>query len=172
MKSRFNMVYPLLSTVLQNSAKRTALAILNMFDNGAAFLVEGADIDRPRNAITLASSLHPWFGDFRIFFEPIDEQAHTYRIDSFLPSEAFDDLLPVTRTLYLTETRNIDPPSPRLLAIHNVIAHILHLSAAGDYIDKLLRDIEENGVQEDGSTELDRLVRLRLNGWPVGEVSG
>lgn len=143
-----------------------------MFDNGAAFLVEGTDIDRPRNAMTLTPSLHRWFGDFRVFFEPIDQQAHTYRINTFLPRGLLGGLLPITRTLHLTETRSIDPPLPRLLAIHNAIAHILHLSAAGDYIDKILRDIEEYGVREDGSTELDRLVKLRLNGWPVGEVSG
>ncbi|POR35982.1 Uncharacterized protein TPAR_03796 [Tolypocladium paradoxum] len=65
------------------------------------------------------------------------------------------------------QTRSIDPPSPRLLAIHSAIAHILHLSAAGDYIDKMLQDMEENGVLEDGSTELNRLVKLRLNGWSV-----
>ncbi|KAG8664880.1 hypothetical protein FPOAC2_14577 [Fusarium poae] len=153
-------------------SKEAALAILNMFDSGAAFLIEGTDIDRPRNAMTLTHSLHMWFGDFRIFFESIDQQAHTYRINTFLPPGLLGGLLPVTRTLHLTETRSIDPPSPRLLAIHSAIAHILHLSAAGDYIDKMLQDMEENGVQEDGSTELDRLVKLRLNGWSVSEVSG
>ncbi|EKJ74174.1 hypothetical protein NXS19_010817 [Fusarium pseudograminearum] len=39
-------------------SKEAALAILNMFDSGAAFLVEGTDIDRPRNAMTLTHSLH------------------------------------------------------------------------------------------------------------------
>ncbi|EEU37830.1 uncharacterized protein NECHADRAFT_88291 [Fusarium vanettenii 77-13-4] len=54
----------------------------------------------------------------------------------------------------------------------NVVAHILHLSAAGEYIDSLLRDLEEFGIREDGSTRLDHLVKLRLDGWPVGEVNG
>ena len=143
-----------------------------MFDSGATFLIEGTDIDRPRNAMTLTHSLHLWFGDFRIFFEPIDQQTHTYCINTFLPPGLLGGLLPVTRTLYLTETRSIDPPSPRLLAIHSAIAHILHLSAAGGYIDKILQGMEENGVREDGSTELDRLVKLRLNGWLASEVSG
>lgn len=143
-----------------------------MFDSGAAFLIEGTDVDRPRNALTLTPSLHQMFGDFQVFFEPIDQQPHTYRIDTFLEYWLLEDLLPVTRTLYLAENRTIDPPSARLLAIHRAIAHILHLSAAGDYIDTILRDLEEHGVREDGSTELSRFVKLRLDGWSVGEVSG
>lgn len=60
---------------------------------------------------------------------------------------------------------SIDPPSSRLLALHCAIAHILHLSAAGDYIDKLLREMDGQGAcAADGSTELDRLLRLGLRG--------
>ncbi|UPK90256.1 hypothetical protein LCI18_001191 [Fusarium solani-melongenae] len=129
-----------------------------MSDNGAAFLIEGALIDRPLNAMTLTQRLHRWFG-------------HTYRIDAFIP-EILGDMLPIARTLFLTESRTIDPPSPRLLAIHRAVAHILQLSAAGEYIDSLLRDLEECGIRADGSTGLDRLVKLRLDGWPVGEVNG
>ncbi|RSL77472.1 hypothetical protein CEP51_009042 [Fusarium floridanum] len=65
-----------------------------------------------------------------------------------------------------------NPPSPRLLAIHHAIAHILYLSAAGDYIDDILRDAEERGAREDGSTELGHLARLGLHGWSTGEVRG
>jgi hypothetical protein len=75
--------------------------------------------------------------------------------------------LPITRTLYVRETQSIGPPLSRLLTMHNAITHILYLSAAGDYIDKILRDIEENGGREGGSTQLDRLVKLQLNGWSV-----
>ncbi|PHH73972.1 hypothetical protein CDD83_4640 [Cordyceps sp. RAO-2017] len=148
-------------------SKQAALAILNMFDNGVAHLIEGIDIDRPRNAITLTHGLHNFFGDFRIFLEPtLDPQPHTYRINSFLPAFLVrDPTLPITRTLYLTETCIVDPPSPRLLAIHCAIAHILHLSAAGAYIDKILCDMEEKGVRADGSTEMGRFVKLGLGGW-------
>ncbi|GKU14969.1 unnamed protein product, partial [Fusarium langsethiae] len=123
-----------------NSSKVAALAILNMFDSGAAYLVEGVDIDRPGNALSLTQKLHTSFGDFQVYFEPVGNEPHTYRIDTFLPP-GFEEDIPVTRTLYLTEDRSIDPPSPRLLAIHRAIAHILHLSAAGEYIDKMLRDV-------------------------------
>lgn len=136
-----------------------------MFDSGVAHLIEGVNIDRPSNAITLTLSHHVSFGDFRVYFEPVGE-THTYRIDTFLPAGLVEDL-PVTRTLFLTEDRSIDPPSVRLLAVHRAIAHILHLSAAGDYIDHLLRDVDEFGIRADGSTDLSRLLKLRL-----GDASG
>ncbi|KAI0420365.1 hypothetical protein F5X98DRAFT_331917 [Xylaria grammica] len=150
-----------------NPSKQAALAILNMFDTGVVHLIEGTDIDRPRNAITLTPFLHSLFGNFEVFFEPIpDQQPHTYRINSFYPSYLMPELaFPITRKFYFTNDRSIDPPSPRLLAVHRAIAYILHLSAAGEYIDKLLRDMDEQGVQADGSTELDRLVKLGLGGW-------
>ncbi|KAF2458290.1 hypothetical protein BDY21DRAFT_284527 [Lineolata rhizophorae] len=148
------------------NAKQATRTILNMFDNGVVYLIEGTEIDRPRNAITLTPTYHRRFSDFRIFFTPTaDQQSHTYRIDSFLPPSILQGSLPVTRTLYLTETRTIDPPSPQLLAIHRAIAHILHLSAAGKYIDKILQDIEKHSIRADGSTELGRLLNLGLRGW-------
>ncbi|KAI8648192.1 HNHc domain-containing protein [Fusarium keratoplasticum] len=152
-----------------NPSRVAALTILNMFDSGAAYLIEGVDIDRPGNALTLTQNLHTSFGDFQVYFEPVDNQPHTYRIDTVLPPGLEEDV-PVTRTLYLTEDRSIDPPSPRLLAIHRAIAHILHLSAAGEYIDKILSDADEHGIRSDGSTELHRLLKLRLEDWAVAQV--
>ncbi|RYC54053.1 hypothetical protein CHU98_g12155 [Xylaria longipes] len=150
-----------------DSAREAALAVLNMFDHGVKHLIEGTDIDRPRNALTLTHQLHSLFGNFEIFFEPVQNgQQHTYRIDSFLYPSISNTLgLPITRTFYLTDARTIDPPSPRLLAVHHAIAHILHLSAAGEYIDRLLRDMDEKGILADGSTDVGRLVKLGLSGW-------
>ncbi|KAF5023720.1 hypothetical protein F66182_4224 [Fusarium sp. NRRL 66182] len=126
----------------ENASKEAALAILDMLDDGAAHLIEGVEIDRPRNALTLTQNLHTYFGDFRIFFKPEGTVPHKYHIGTFLP-QGFTYDVPVTRTLFLTRERNIDPPSSRLLAIHCAIAHILYLSAAGDYIDDILRDADK-----------------------------
>ena len=135
-----------------------------MFDSGVIHLIEGSDIDRPRNAITLDHTLHYQFSRFKIFFEPVACQEHAYQIRSFLSTRVTPGL-PIQRTLFLTENRNIDPPSPRFLAIHCAIAHILHRSAAGDYIEKILEDMEWKDTRSDGGTELGRLVGLRLSGW-------
>lgn len=137
-----------------------------MFDHGVGRLIEGVDIDRPYNALTLTHNIHDLFGNFRIYFEPVpDAEPHTYGIESFLRPAFVGGLLPVTRTLFLTDSRTIDPPSRRLLAIHRAISRILHLSAAGSYIDKILRDMEDggkHGAQADGSTDLGRHVHLGL----------
>ncbi|KAI1115900.1 hypothetical protein F5Y14DRAFT_409677 [Nemania sp. NC0429] len=148
-------------------SKEAAVAILDMLDPGIGCWMEGSDVDRPRNALTLTRPFHVLFGDFKVFFEPVPyAQAHTYRINSFLSRYILRGYtLPLTRTLYLSENRTIDPPSSRLLALHCAIAHVLHLSAAGEYIDRLLREMEGQGVcATDGSTELDRLLRFGLRG--------
>ncbi|OAX80986.1 hypothetical protein ACJ72_04674 [Emergomyces africanus] len=152
--------------------KEAAIAILNMFDSGVAHVIEGCEIDRSFNAISLTPTLHSLFGDFQIFFEPVStELPLTYTISSYLsPLLLRDPKLPVTREVYLSEDISIDPPLPRLLAIHSAIVHILHLSAAGEYIDRLLRDQEQIGPKADGSTELGRLIKLRLSGWITGVV--
>ncbi|OAA37404.1 hypothetical protein NOR_07103 [Metarhizium rileyi] len=124
-----------------DASREAALHILNMLDNDVAHLIEGPDIDRPRNALTLTHNLHQDFGDFQIYFEPTGI-SNTYRIHTFLPA-AIHSFLPITRGLFLAEDRTIEPPSPRLLAIHRAIAHILQFSAAGRYIDRVLQDLEE-----------------------------
>lgn len=151
-----------------DDSKKAALLILNMFDYDVSHIVDGVNIDRPLNAISLTRDLHTYFGNFEVFFQPVPGQDHTYRIDTFLP-QGFLPYVPVTRSLYLAADRLIDAPSPRLLAIHCAIAHILHLSGAGAYIDLILRDMEEFGIREDGSTGLGHLLKLRLGGWLDGE---
>ena len=140
-----------------------------MFDTNVVHLIEGLDIDRPRNALTLTHNLHQDFGDFQIYFEP-EVQANTYRTNSYLPA-AIHNFLPVTRELFLTEDRTTEPPSPRLLAIHRAIARILHLSAAGRFIDRILNDLDQQAVRTDGSTHLGQLVDLKVNSWLVSAAT-
>ncbi|KAI1120416.1 hypothetical protein F5Y10DRAFT_289790 [Nemania abortiva] len=146
-------------------SKESALAILDMFDVGVVDLIQGPEIDRPRNAITLTPQHHLSFSSFKVYFEPVPNADHTYAIKTFHKQNYFRRApFPVIRELYLTPERTIEPPSRRLLAIHCAIAHILHLSRAGEYIDKIYRDIEEHGVQADGSTPLGRIYRPNLQG--------
>ncbi|KIH89536.1 hypothetical protein SPBR_07308 [Sporothrix brasiliensis 5110] len=161
-------------SIMKSASGQAALAVLDMFDKGVAHLVDGVEIDRARNALTLSIDIHRYFGAFEIYFEPVPgvhgapetAQKNVYRIQSFLPP-ALNTMygLPVTRTLFVTESRTIDPPSPRLLAVHRAIAHILHLSGAGDYLDKLLRDMDDSYVRADGGSALGRMVALGLRGW-------
>ncbi|OJZ85655.1 hypothetical protein ASPFODRAFT_207522 [Aspergillus luchuensis CBS 106.47] len=143
--------------------KQMAHKILNMFNPTATALISGTDIDRPMNALTLTQDLHTLFGRFEISYECVGP--HTYKIDYVKRDRLLRIVkLPVTRTLYLTPDRNIDPPSVDLLNIHHAIAKILHLSAAGNFIDKFLRDMEMEGgqVMSDGTSRIDDYVRFKL----------
>ncbi|TWU70515.1 hypothetical protein ED733_000556 [Metarhizium rileyi] len=153
-----------------SESKKTALEILNMFDNDVAHLINGVDVDRPHNAITLTLDLHRAFGNFDIYFTQIADRPHAYEIRTFRKI-GFQRMLPVTRALYLTADQSIDPPAPRLLALHRAIGHILHLSGAGEYIDNIFRKLEDRMVQCDGTTPLEELLQLRMNGWNPTSVN-
>ncbi|KAJ5798999.1 uncharacterized protein N7503_006504 [Penicillium pulvis] len=126
--------------------KKNVLRILDMFDPGIGHLINGLKIDSPLNALTLTLDYH--------------------RID-LIEQRPFlrDPLFPVTRSLTLSPHRTIDLLSARLLDVHRAIAHIINMSGAGEYIDKVLWDMEELDVREDGLTRLGYLAGLRLNGW-------
>ena len=142
--------------------RKAAVAILNMFDMGVAHLLEGVDINRPYNAVTLNHEMHHDFGNFKIYFQHVS--GSTYFIDTFVESFLVEGV-PVTRELFTHAA--IDPPSQRLLALHCAIGHILHLSGAGEYIERILRDMELGFVCEDGSTQLGLMVQLAMSahGW-------
>jgi len=38
----------------------------------------------------------------------------------------------------------------------------MHLSGAGEYIDKVLKDMEDINIRGDGTTELGSIISLRL----------
>nr|XP_001389594.2 hypothetical protein ANI_1_3130014 [Aspergillus niger CBS 513.88] len=146
-------------------AKRKVFRILDMFDPGLSHRLDGPNIDRPINALTLTLDYHRLFSGFQIYFEPTG-RPHEYKIDSLEESTFLrDPFFPVTRTLSLSPNQSIDSPDPRLLRVHCAIAHIMKLSGAGDYIEKVLRDMQEVEVKADGSTNLGYLMGLRLNGW-------
>src|SRR6266498_142500 len=109
-----------------------------MFDPGIIRWIEGDNIDRPSNAVSLSVNLHRSFGSLQIYFEAVPGFENRYTIkstESFFPFQP----LPITRELFITPDHSIDPPMPRLLAIHRACCLIMHLSGAGDYIDKVLR---------------------------------
>src|SRR3569833_1536860 len=69
----------------KSESKKAAIAILNMFDVDVIHLIEGDDINRPYNAISLTKEMHESFGRFDVFFERISDASHppTYRIILF-----------------------------------------------------------------------------------------
>ena len=114
-----------------------------MFDPGIIHLIDRPKIGSPMNALTLTLDYHRQFGEFKIYFEHTGTR-HQYRIDSTERSPFLrDPLLPVTQSFTLNPHRTIDPPSPRILGVHRAIGLIMNLSGAGEYIERVLRDMEE-----------------------------
>ncbi|KAF4568099.1 hypothetical protein EYR36_010107 [Pleurotus pulmonarius] len=106
------------------------------------------------NIMTLARSVHDLFDRLQLWLEAT-ETPHRYRIQSSRRTGAI-----VRRREFVTFTTS-DPhrfplPSPELLALHAACAKVANLSGAAEYLDKVDRDIEENGVlKENGdSSEL------------------
>ncbi|KAJ5677682.1 uncharacterized protein N7477_003315 [Penicillium maclennaniae] len=137
--------------------KKNALRILDMFDPGIIYLIDGPKIDSPTNALTLTLDYHRLFGEFQIYFERTGTR-HQYRIDSTERS-------PFLRDPLFPSQSHGRSSIPRLLDVHRAIALIMKLSGASEYIERVLRDIEELDVKEDGSTHLGHLAGLRLSGW-------
>jgi HNH endonuclease len=133
-----------------------------MFHPKAREQIGGPDIDVPGNAICLTLDFHIVFGDFKIYFE-LKSAPSTYLIDAWKPStrRTLNGLLPTTRTI--VPRMGYEAPSPKLFAVHRAVGRILHLSGAGAYIDKLLRDLDDVAVvAEDGSTNLSEYLFARL----------
>lgn len=60
---------------------------------------------------------------------------------------------------------NLPVPDPQYLALHAACARVAHLSGAGEYIDKVLREIEETTVlaNDGGSKVLYHALVRRLD---------
>ncbi|KAA8641540.1 HNH endonuclease signature motif containing protein [Aspergillus tanneri] len=148
-----------------SESKKAAHHFLTMFDPSIVHLIEGQEIDSPKNALTLTHKYHRLFGEFEIYFEPTDTK-YEYKIESTEERASLrDSLFPVFRQLHLSPEHTIDPPSSQLLAVHYAIARILKLSGAGEYIENILREMEDTSVKDDGSTNLGRLLSWGLRGW-------
>lgn len=148
-----------------SDSKKIVLQILDMFDPGIIHLIDGPAMDSPRNALTLTNHYHQLFGQFQIHFEATGRRDE-YKIDlTRRRPHLRQGNFPIIRKLSESPDGTIDLPSPRLLAVHRSIACIMHLSGAGEYINGILRDLEEVNVKADGSTNLEFLMNLSLGGW-------
>ena len=146
----------------------TVCRILDMFDPGDVGTIDGHDIDRPRNALAIGLQEHKDFGDLLMFLEhmPNEESDHRYMVKRFRDPEARGvpeggDII----VLRQSPDRSVDMPSQRLLAIHRACVCILHLSAAGDYIEDVLHDYDEGKIRADGSAQVGNMIAMRLGLW-------
>ena len=74
--------------------------------------------------------------------------------------------IPTTVTFTTPDPEKLPLPSPDYLRLHAAAARVAHLSGAGEYINKILRDMEKTRVlSNDGSSAL--LLTAALEGISV-----
>lgn len=149
---------------LQSQSHKFVISILYMFDAGISLSLHESEIDKPRNLICMASEYRYYFDEFGIFFREVDWHPHTYEV--YAHDEVVSDFLelPLHVDFNLLRHKPIDPPCPRLLRIHYIISHVLHLSRAGKYLGKMMEAMDEP-VQADGSSELGSMLSMKLSNW-------
>lgn len=117
------------------------------------------------NVMMLWRAIHDDFGPFNLIFEATSV-ANQYRIKTFdrcsgIVEEVISGLETGETVTFVSHDERYPLPDPTLLRIHAAIGNFLHLSGAGERIDKVLRDLGEcGGLASDGSTNIERLLSV------------
>ncbi|KAI9782087.1 MAG: hypothetical protein M1839_005433 [Geoglossum umbratile] len=132
--------------------------IFHMFPNLRDF--SSADINDPRNALTLWNAFHDEFGSFRLCLEPsaIPNRYYIKRYRGFstylnriLPNDGF-----VTFTAH---DGRYALPDGYLLSIHASVGAVLHASGMAETIEHALQERDElRCLATDGSTQVGLLL--------------
>ncbi|KAF5372029.1 hypothetical protein D9615_008120 [Tricholomella constricta] len=134
-----------------NQARAKSAEIITLFTGIDISEVNGNDINRLENVMTLSLDEHKKFGGFDIWLEPLEGQQNAYKLGKANP---FASSLPAGTIIQFTDNQTQLPlPDPRYLALHAACAKIAHASGAAETIDAYLRDLETTKVlAEDGSS--------------------
>ncbi|KAI0363225.1 hypothetical protein BV20DRAFT_907939, partial [Pilatotrama ljubarskyi] len=115
----------------------------------------GSRLHRLENIMTLDLPIHMRFDDLKVWFDAVPDQPHCYNV-CHPPRTAsiFVATLP-RRVQFVSHRADLPVPNPRYLNVHATCCRIAHMSGAADYIDRILRDMEEAKVlaEDGGDTE-------------------
>ncbi|KAI9437453.1 hypothetical protein H4582DRAFT_277290 [Lactarius indigo] len=115
--------------------------------------LKGSEIHGLDNVMTLDLFHHHWFDRLDLWFEAVEGSPNTYTIKAtdtvYLVSCKADD-----RRITLTSAfADLPLPNPVYFEIHAACCRVAHLSGAGEYMNKVLEDMEDTSVlSEDGSS--------------------
>ncbi|KAG2012322.1 hypothetical protein CC2G_012350 [Coprinopsis cinerea AmutBmut pab1-1] len=116
--------------------------------------LQGPNVHRLENVMTLDPNIQGAFHMLRLWFAPSRDpnaEPNTYELEA---SEPFIiKHFPKIVRFQSSDPENLPLPSPRYLEIHAAFARIAHFSGATDYIDRIMRDLEDKTVlANDGSS--------------------
>ncbi|KAI0353931.1 hypothetical protein OH77DRAFT_563537 [Trametes cingulata] len=126
----------------------------------------GAELHRLENVMTLDTSVHMRFDNMKLWLEAEPDQPNCYTV-CHPPGTAslFVDTLP-RRVQFLSHRADLPLPNPRYLHIHATCCRIAHMSGAAEYLDHILRDMEEARVLAEDGGDAEKLSVLLHNRLP------
>ncbi|KAG8906721.1 hypothetical protein FRB99_006319 [Tulasnella sp. 403] len=142
---------------LLRSQKSQFWQTVEMFSQVRQEELDGYDINRLENVLTLNITAHHLFGALYIWLKPIPDRPNCYEIgrvpklDRLVP----ELLLPAGTVIELTtpDEANLPLPDPRYLALHAACAQIANVSGVAEYLKELVEELEDRAVlSEDGSS--------------------
>ncbi|KAG8964631.1 hypothetical protein FRC05_003744 [Tulasnella sp. 425] len=140
----------------------TAWAVVERFGqvNVITESLNGPDIHRVENVLTMCFSAHDLFDNLELWFEATGDP-NTYKICSNDPRN-FDLVLPPIPPQVTLQSTNpsIPLPNSHFLRIHAACARIAHLSGAAEYWETILEEWEERAVLASDGGSADMLSFL------------
>jgi len=135
------------STPEKKDYAASVLAVLKRFGYDIENL-NGPKVHSLCNVMTMQKDVHDWFDRLEMWFEATNVS------NCYLVKTVDDDFQHPRKVTFTTpDPATLPVPSPELLALHTACAKVAHLSGAGEYIDKIDRDVEDLGVLSyDGSS--------------------
>jgi len=146
---------------LERSRYRFAISSLDILANYTALtyddIIDG--IDNPANCIAMEMNVHRSFREFEISLIPA-EKPNVYKIKFFLEDGSDTDLDPDSDEdsdppgkfyhsgdiIFKNRAKSDIPlPNPAFLRLHAAIAGVLQASGAGEDINNILKDLENDG---------------------------
>ncbi|KAK2462469.1 hypothetical protein APHAL10511_005439 [Amanita phalloides] len=129
----------------------SAWAVLSRFSSRENLLKElnGPKVHHLENVMTMCLEAHRLFDKLEIWLEPTDVE-NVYNLGARYPQDIIGYQQVIT---FSTDNPKLPVPSREYLALHAACAKVAHLSAAAEYMDSVIREMEETLVlSSDGAS--------------------
>jgi hypothetical protein len=142
--------------------KCTIWTVIKSFSSIEFTELNGDNINSLTNVFTLDLNVHRFFGELKIWFEAVSGKLNTYKIKKakeYLLRDTVEDGAEVT--LKSPNENDFELPDPRYLALHAVLARVVHMAGMAEHLDDIIRKYEDIRVLSDdsGVEYLDGLLR-------------
>lgn len=124
------------------------------------------NVNKVNNMMMMLQPLHQQFGSFHLVLEST-MTPNRYRVKTFpsFPPVYLYHLLPERVITLTSHDRRYPLPAAKYLELHAAIGNILHASGRGELIEKLMRDLGDNGgtitvLRKDGNMDLGALLSV------------